>query len=84
MTDETPWVALKDVHGMYGMTLESARNSIARGTFPVPTYKLGRNIVIDREVHKEFFAHKREAGLRELRNNISGRQGRKGAGDGDK
>lgn len=80
---DKPWVALKDVHEMYGMTLESARNSIARGTFPVPTYKLGRLIVIDKAVHEEFFAAKREAGLRDLRNNKTGGHGRKGSEDGD-
>lgn len=64
-----PWVALKDVHHEYGMTLESARNAIAAGRFPVPTYKLGKLIVIDRVVHEEFFASKREAGLLALRNN---------------
>lgn len=83
MIDDRPWVALKDVHAMYGMTLESARNAIARGTFPVPTYKLGKIIVIDKAVHEEFFAKKREIGLRALRNNKSGGRGRKGTEDGN-
>ncbi|AEY69579.1 excisionase [Burkholderia phage vB_BceS_AH2] len=51
------------------MTLESARNAVAAGRFPVPTYKLGKLIVIDRAVHEEFFASKRRAGLLALRNN---------------
>lgn len=63
------WVALKDVHSDYGMTLESARNAIAAGRFPVPTYKLGRMIVIDRAVHETFFANKREEGLLALSDN---------------
>lgn len=64
-----PWVALKDVHAEYGMTLASARNAISAGRFPVPTYKLGRMIVIDLAVHEEFFASRREAGLLVLKNN---------------
>lgn len=68
---------------MYGMTLESARNSIARGSFPVPTYKLGKLIVIDKAVHEEFFARQREAGLRVLRNNELGRSRREGGRDGE-
>ena len=63
-----PWVALSEVVDQYGMTLESARNSILAGRFPVPTYRLGRRIVIDKEVHEEFFAAHRKAGLQELRN----------------
>jgi hypothetical protein len=69
MTEEPLWVALKDVCGQYGMTLGSARNAIAAGRFPVPTYRLGKLIVIDRAVHEEFFRRHREAGLRALKNN---------------
>lgn len=69
MTKERPWVALKDVCGDYGMKMGSARNAIKAGRFPVPTYKLGKLIVIDLAVHEEFFANKRKAGLRALRNN---------------
>jgi len=69
MSEKPSWVALKDVHVEYGMTLESARNAISAGRFPVQTYKLGRMIVIDRAVHEAFFAEKREAGLRALKNN---------------
>lgn len=66
MAEEPPWVALKDVHHLYGMTIESAYNAVKAGRFPVPTYKAGKLIVIDREVHAQFFAMRREAGLREL------------------
>lgn len=69
MKEELPWVKLKDVHDLYNLTLESARNAIQAGRFPVSTYKLGNDIVIDREVHEEFFRQKREAGLACLRDN---------------
>jgi hypothetical protein len=69
---ELDWVALKDVHQQYGFkSMGAARNAVAGKRFPVETYKLGNKIVIDREVHKEFFSSRREAGLRALRNNIT-------------
>jgi hypothetical protein len=69
MSEDLTWVALKDVHKQYGMTLGAARNAIAAGRFPVETYKLGKLIVIDKEVHARFFREKRESGLRALDNN---------------
>lgn len=69
MREERPWVALKDVCDQYGMTIGSARNAVNAGRFPVPTYKIGRLIVIDRVVHEEFFSRQREAGLRALDDN---------------
>lgn len=66
--DETPWVALQDVHHLYGYTsVRSAYNAVAAQAFPVETYKLGRMIVIDRVVHEEFFAAHRRSGLAALR-----------------
>jgi len=74
MTDlEISWVALKDVHQHYGFSsLGAARNAVAAGRFPVPTYKMGRLIVIDKVVHDEFFRRKREAALRALDDNNRG------------
>ena len=69
MIKETTWVALKEVCHEYGLTYKSAQNSVAYGTFPVPTFKIGRKTVIDKEVHKRFFDLKREAGLLALNNN---------------
>lgn len=72
MSEEVTWVALMDVHRQYGFkSMGSARNAVAAGRFPVPTYKLGGMIVIDKEVHAEFFRRHREAGLQALRNNKS-------------
>jgi len=70
MSEEKPWVALKDVYEHYGMSnMGSARNAVAANRFPVPTYKMGRLIVIDRVVHEEFFESRRRAGLFAIRNN---------------
>lgn len=68
-TQEVPWVAVDEVCEHYGFQFPSAKHAIAEGRFPVPTYKIGRRLVIDKAVHCEFFNAKREAGLLALRNN---------------
>lgn len=79
MSEEHPWVALKDVHPMYGYSsVGSAYNAVAAKHFPVETYKLGRMIVIDKVVHQEFFAKHRRVGLTALRNNKSEGQQQQG------
>ncbi len=60
---ETPWVAVREVCHMYGVTYETAKNKMLLGNFPVPTYKVGKTHVIDRTVHDQYFARHREAGL---------------------
>lgn len=67
MQDENDWLALKSVYQQYGFSsMGAARNAVAAGRFPVCTYKLGRLIVIDREVHRQFFERHRAAGLSAL------------------
>lgn len=61
-----PWVPVKEVCHLYGVTFETAKNKIANGTFPVHTYKVGKLHVIDRAVHEEFFRRQREVGLQAL------------------
>lgn len=67
MTEQPCWVAVKDVCEHYGNTFATAKNRIAANTFPVNTYKVGKTLVIDREVHNEYFRLKREAGLLALK-----------------
>lgn len=66
MTD-TPWVAVRDVCHLYGVTYETAKNKIHLENFPVPVYKVGKTWVIDREVHAAYFRQHREAGLRAMK-----------------
>lgn len=63
---EPPWVMVRDVCAMYGVTFETAKNKIHAGTFDVPTYKVGKHWVIDKEVHAAYFKRLREAGLQQL------------------
>lgn len=67
---EIPWVSLREVSRMYGLTYESAKNNIHAGTFPVPTYKVGKTWVIDKVVHQTYFTHMREVGLAALKSTI--------------
>lgn len=65
--EHSPWVAVEDVCHMYGVTYATSKNQISAGTFPVPTYKVGKKHVIDRTVHESYFAHMREVGLAALK-----------------
>lgn len=67
MSEQPCWVALKDVCHHYGNTFDTAKNRIAANTFPVRTYKVGKTLVIDREVHDAYFRREREAGLLALK-----------------
>jgi predicted site-specific integrase-resolvase len=67
MSHEQPWVAVRDVCRLYGVTYETAKNKIHAGTFDVPVYKAGKSWVIDREVHETYFRRLREKGLAALR-----------------
>lgn len=69
--DDKPWVALRDVCGLYGVSYPTAKNKIAQGTFDVPTYKVGKTIVIDRIVHETYFTNLRQAGLAAMRSTVS-------------
>ncbi len=61
-----PWVAVRGVCHMYGVTYETAKNKIHAETFDVPTYKVGKMWVIDKVVHETYFRDLREKGLRAL------------------
>lgn len=65
---ERPWIELKDLAPMLGVTPATAKNKISCKTFEVPTYKLGKKIVADRRVVEEFFNQKRLHGLSVLAN----------------
>jgi hypothetical protein len=63
---ERPWIGLKELADLFGVTLGSARNAIAEQRFPVPTYKLGKRVVADRHVVEQFFAARRAEGLKQV------------------
>lgn len=65
-SSEIPWLAVEAVCSVYGVSFATAKNKIASGKFPVPTYKVGKTLVVDKAVHEEYFRRQREAGLRTL------------------
>jgi predicted site-specific integrase-resolvase len=64
---EHPWVDVKNVCHLYGVSYGTAKNQIAAGSFPVRTYKVGKKHVIDRVVHEAYFRLKRDEGLAALK-----------------
>lgn len=66
ISNTPPWVELSEVCQDYGVRFETALNKIAAGTFPVKTYKVGKKVVIDREVHVEYFLRQRKIGMKAL------------------
>lgn len=63
---ERPWLGLKELAELFGLTLGSIRNAIAEQRFPVPTYKLGKRVVADRAVVEAFFASRRAEGMKAI------------------
>lgn len=63
---ECPWIALRDVVHMFGVTYETAKNRIYAENFPVPVRREGRLLVVDKVVLERYFAERREADLRRL------------------
>jgi hypothetical protein len=64
--DNVEWIDCKDAAALFGMTHQSIKNAITREPFPVPTYKLGKRRVIDRDVLAAYFAERRAEGMTEL------------------
>lgn len=67
--DDVPWLDVSVVCPQYGYQYNSAKTAIHTGLFPVPVYKVGRRLVIDKEVHRQYFESKRTEGLLALKNN---------------
>lgn len=58
-----PYMKLDELADVMGMTPKGVSNAISRGTFPVPTYRLGKARVADRAVVEAFFEARRAEGL---------------------
>lgn len=60
---ECPWVALRDVVHLFGVTYETAKNRIYAENFPVPVRREGRLLVVDKLVLERYFDERRAADL---------------------
>lgn len=63
---ECPWIALKEVVHLFGVTYETAKNRIYAENFPVPVRKEGKLLVIDKAVLERYFEERRAADLARL------------------
>lgn len=71
MTMEVPWISITEAAPLFGMTVSGVRNSIFRNKFPVHTYRLGKQRVIDKDVLKAYFDKKKAAGFLALDNTLN-------------
>lgn len=63
---ECPWLALRDVVHLFGVTYETAKNRIYAENFPVPVRREGRLLVVDKAVLERYFEDRRAADLARL------------------
>lgn len=63
---DCPWVALKDVVHLFGVTYETAKNRIYAENFPVPVRREGRLLVVDKAVIERYFEERRAEDLARL------------------
>jgi hypothetical protein len=77
--DTYPWLPLSVACDMFGMTYGSAKNAVLEERFPVMTYRLGRFIVVDKDVIDNYFREQRAKGLKKLEEppRPDGRKGRR-------
>ena len=67
MTMECPWVKLRDVVHLFGVSYETAKNRIYAQTFPVPVRREGKLLVVDKAVIEAYFQAQRERDMARLR-----------------
>lgn len=58
-----PWVEVREICHQFGVSFATAKNQIYVGKFPVPVYKVGKKIVVDREVLALYWERKRQEQL---------------------
>lgn len=66
MNDQS-WIDVRDVAAQFGMTAPSIKNAILEKRFPVPTYKLGKRHVIDKDVLAYYWAERKADGMKGLK-----------------
>lgn len=59
------WLTMKDLLKVFPQysSLASIRSACRRGTFPIPTFKVGNKRYADKEVVAEYFKQQRREGL---------------------
>ncbi len=73
---EQSWIDVREIAAQFGMTAASIKNSILERRFPVPSYKLGKRHVIDREVLAAYWAERKAEGMQGLKERPAPPKGR--------
>ena len=63
---DRPYLTASELAELFNMSKGSLLNAISREEFPLPTYRLGKQRVADREVVRAFFNAKRAEGLKQI------------------
>jgi len=63
---EKPYLTMLEIAELFGISKGALMNSISREKFPLPTYRLGRHRVADKQVVEAFFQARRVEGLQNI------------------
>jgi predicted DNA-binding transcriptional regulator AlpA len=58
-----PYYTMPELADLLSMSRKGLLNAVSRGDFPIPTYKLGKLRVADKQVVEFYFEQKRAEGL---------------------
>lgn len=62
-----PWLEIETLVILFKYkNRNSLYNAIYKGSFPVPTFRVGKRLYADKEVVKQYFRKKREESMRAL------------------
>jgi|TARA_B100001094_G_scaffold318911_1_gene363053 hypothetical protein len=63
---ERPYLTALELAALFNMSKGGLLNAISREEFPLPTYRLGKQRVADRQVVEAFFEARRLEGLQQI------------------
>ena len=64
-----PYYTMQELAEIMSMSLKGLHNALHNKQFPIPTYKLGKRRVADKEVVERFFDQKRSEGMDRMADN---------------
>jgi len=63
---DKPYYQMAELAQLLGISLKGLHNSVHKENFQIPTYKLGKKRVADKQVVNQFFVNKRQEGLSKI------------------
>ena len=67
---EKPYYTMTELADLISMSVKGLHNSMSKDSFPIPTYKLGKFRVADKEVVNLYFEEKRLESMRKFTTKI--------------